>query len=93
MVAVSFLETEEKDRIVETVFPRIKKFFQDIRARNSQETSRQGLDKRLLEEDVVSGSSNMSSFYRESKKRKLDHSYRYYDSAFRSQGWSGILEN
>ena len=31
VISVSFLQTEEKERIVETVFPRIKKFFRDVK--------------------------------------------------------------
>ena len=74
IISVSFLESEEKERIVETVFPRIKKFFQDIKNHN-QEPLKLNIEKRLLEDEDT----GVTSFYRgDPKRRKLDDSK--YDS-------------
>jgi len=62
LVSIAFLETAEREKIVETVYPRVKKYFQTLRSnlKNTQLT----IEKRLLEdleEDAA----------KESKKRKL----------------------
>ena len=77
IVAVSFLESEEKERIVETVFPRIKKFFQEIKTRGDTETPRQGLDKRLLEEDETRSLTSVYGGHNPSKRRKLEPASKY----------------
>jgi len=67
IISVSFLESEEKERIVETVFPRIKKFFQDIKNHN-QEPLKLNIEKRLLEDDDLSA--GVASFHRKDAKRR-----------------------
>ena len=67
VISVSFLQTEEKERIVETVFPRIKKFFRDVKNTNKV-PSKLKIEKRLLEEDEAE---NIASFYRDQKRRKI----------------------
>ena len=77
IISVSFLESEEKERIVETVFPRIKKFFQDIKNRN-QEPLKLNIEKRLLEDDVLSG--DVTSFHRKDAKRRKTETSKYDDT-------------
>ena len=67
VISVSFLQTEEKERIVETVFPRIKKFFRDVKNTNKV-PAKLKIEKRLLEEDEAE---NIASFYRDQKRRKI----------------------
>ena len=74
IISVSFLESEEKERIVETVFPRIKKFFQDIKNHN-QEPLKLNIEKRLLEDDDLSG--GVASFYRGDAKRRRTEDSKY----------------
>ena len=74
IISVSFLESEEKERIVDTVFPRIKKFFMDVRSSISQEEPRLTIQKRLLEDDDLS---SFSALYRDNKRRKLDESSKF----------------
>jgi len=71
IISLGFLEAEERKKIVETVFPRIKKFFSDVKDRSSQPSPRLGIEKRLLEDEEIN---SLSSLYRDSKRRKLDHS-------------------
>lgn len=78
IISVSFLESEEKERIVETVFPRIKKFFQDIKNHN-QEPIKLNIEKRLLEDDDLSG--GVASFHRgDAKRRRTEDLNSKYDT-------------
>ena len=70
IISVSFLQTEEKERIVDTVFPRIKKFFRDIKD-SDQNTPKLFIEKRLLEEDEAEG---IASFYRDHKRKRIGDS-------------------
>ena len=70
IISVSFLQTEEKERIVDTVFPRIKKFFRDIKY-SEQKTPKLFIEKRLLEEDEAEG---IASFYRDHKRKRINDS-------------------
>ena len=67
VISVSFLETEEKERIVETVFPRIKKFFLDMKISNQD--TRLEIEKRLLEDEEISGISALYETTREKESR------------------------
>jgi len=70
IISLGFLEAEERKKIVETVFPRIKKFFSDVKERASQPSPRLGIEKRLLEDEELN---SISSMYRDNKRRKLDN--------------------
>jgi len=72
VISVSFLETEEKERIVETVFPRIKKFFTDMK--NSSLDTRLGIEKRLMEDEELIG---ISALYRENKRKRVEDDSKY----------------
>ena len=48
LVSIAFLETAERERIVETVYPRVKKYFQTLRA--DPLSGQLSLEKRLLED-------------------------------------------
>ena len=52
IISLSFLETEEKERIVGTVFPRIKKFFTDVSS-SEKEPIALAIEKKLEEEGVM----------------------------------------
>ena len=51
IISISFLESEEKERIVATVFPRIKKFFRDLR--EDEEPRQLNIEKKLEQEGVL----------------------------------------
>jgi len=72
VISVSFLETEEKERIVETVFPRIKKFFTDMK--NSSQDTRLGIEKRLMEDEELNG---ISALYRDNKRKRVEEDSKY----------------
>ena len=48
LVSIAFLETEERERIVETVYPRVKKYFEILRS--APDKAQLAIEKRLLED-------------------------------------------
>ena len=88
VISVSFLETEEKERIVETVFPRIKKFFQDMKISNQD--TRLEIEKRILEDEEISGISVMP-MYRDNKRKRVEDDSKY-NSLNESEEFNSNLE-
>ena len=75
IISISFLETEEKERIVGTVFPRIKKFFKDLSIANVSEEPRALAIEKKLEEGGVFQKIKDSIRERSRSKRELETKY------------------
>ena len=73
VISISFLEVEEKERIVGTVFPRIKKFFKDLR--EDEEPRQLTIEKKLEEEGVLAEVRQTIRERSLSKKRELESKF------------------
>ena len=65
LVSIAFLEMEERERIVETVYPRVKKYFETLRS--APKKTQLAIEKRLLE-DLEENTA------KDTKRRKLKSS-------------------